>query len=117
MNEEEALKAALNTLYDSLSRTSEESKSEVYFFRGFYIPDRMMQGIERYVKHYVRPGGFLQAVICNDLKESVGRADDTNMRNLPAYVSYFYNEAPGNCWGSLERMEAWLKKGIEDEKV
>ena len=77
--------------------------------KNFYIPERMMGGIERYINDKINPGDFLQAVICNDLREAVGRADDENIRNLPAYVAYFYNEAPSLCWGSKEKMEAWLK--------
>jgi hypothetical protein len=82
-----------------------------YRFRNFYIPERMMPSIERYIKEHIRPGNFLTAVISNNLKEACGLADDENMENLPAYVAYFYNEAPSNCSGSPEKMEAWLKLG------
>lgn len=78
-----------------------------YKFNDFEIPNRMMGGIERYVQDGIMPGGFLQAVICNDLKEAVGMADYENMRNLPAFVSYFYNKTPALCWGSEEKMKAW----------
>ena len=75
---------------------------------GFSIPERMMGGIQRYIEQGIPPGSFLTAVICNDLKEAVGRADGENLRQLPAYVSYFYNDAPSACWGSPEKYEAWL---------
>ena len=81
-----------------------------YKFREFYIPERMGGGINRYIHNNIRPGEFLCAVISNDLREAVGQADDENIANLPAYVSYFYNKAPHNCWGSKKKMEAWLKK-------
>lgn len=84
--------------------------SEPYRFDQFYIPERMMGGIQRYIERGIEPGGFLCAVIENDLKEAVGRADEENMANLPAFVSYFYNEAPSVCWGSPEKMVAWLLK-------
>lgn len=76
---------------------------------GCYIPERMMGGIQRYIDDRIRPGDFLQAVISNDLKLAVGYADEENLRNLPAYVAYFYNEAPSNCWGSRSTMKAWLE--------
>lgn len=82
---------------------------ETYKFGEYYIPERMMGGIKRYIDQGVDPGHFLTAVICNDLKEAVGRADEENMRNIPAYVSYFYNEMPEPCWGSREKMEKWIK--------
>lgn len=76
----------------------------------YQIPQRMMPGIRRYIEQGIEPGGFLTAVICNDLKEAVGRADDENLRNLPAFVSYFYNDVPSTCWGSPERFSAWLAR-------
>jgi hypothetical protein len=82
----------------------------VYQFNQFYIPERMMGGIKRYIEHGIKPGSFLRAVIQNDLREAVGAADDENMANLPAYVAYFYNEAPSDCWGSPENMEAWIER-------
>lgn len=81
----------------------------MYKFRSFYIPKRMMEGLTRYIDHRVEPGGFLKAVISNDLKGAVGLADDENLLNLPAYVTYLYNEAPSLCWGSKENMQTWLK--------
>lgn len=86
-----------------------------YRFQGFFIPDHMMGGLERYINHGVEPGDFLTAVIENDLAEAVGRADAENMHNLPAYVGYLYNEAPSQCWGSPEKMKAWIASFKEKE--
>ena len=82
-----------------------------YKFREFYIPERMMPGIERYVQDRVMPGSFLQAVISNDLRLACANADEENLRNLPAYVAYFYNETPSGCWGSQEKMFYWISGG------
>ena len=71
----------------------------------------MMPGIGRYVKHGVIPGNFLQAIICNDLKNSFMFADDENVENIAAYVGYFYNEVPANAWGSHETMLKWADDG------
>ena len=80
-----------------------------YVFRDFYIPERMIGGIRRYIEQGISPGSFLTAVIENNLSEAVGRADDENQRNLPAFVAYFYNEAPSPCWGSPEKRKAWME--------
>lgn len=80
-----------------------------YEFNGFKIPERMMGGLRRYIDHGIVPGDFLCAVIENDLSEAVGRADSENMRNLPAYVGYLYNEAPRACWDSKEALVAWVE--------
>jgi hypothetical protein len=80
-----------------------------YRYNEFLIPDRMMGGVKRYIEDHIKPGDFLTAVICNDLRGACERADDENLRNLPAYVAYFYNNSPATCWGSKENMDAWLK--------
>ena len=87
-----------------------------YTFREFYIPDRMMGGLIRYIENGIAPGDFLTAVICNDLNGAVGNADDENVRNLPAYIGYLYNEAPSACWGSLEKMLNWMDE-FKDEEI
>ena len=66
--------------------------------------------MEAYITRRLIPGGFLQAVICNDLKEAFGRADEDNTRAMKEIVSWFYNEAPSDCWGSREKMEAWIRR-------
>ena len=80
-----------------------------YKFRNFEIPDYMMGGLERYINHGIMPGHFLTAVLENDLKEAVSQADDNNMKNIPAYMGYLYNEAPSGCYGSPEKVKAWTK--------
>jgi len=87
-----------------------EPITKEYVFRGQYIPPRMLYAIEYYVKEGRIPGHFLQAIIKNDLRDAVSRADDENLKNLAAYVGYFYNETPGTCWGSEKHMLDWAKK-------
>jgi len=84
-----------------------------YTFRDYYIPERMMGGLTRYVQDRILPGDFLAAVISNDLARAVGCADEENLKNLPAYVAWLYNKAPMNCWGSREAMGAWLNNTEE----
>lgn len=74
-----------------------------------YIPDHMIDGVKRYIDEGIPPGSFLTAVICNDLKEAVGRADHINIKALPNIVSWFYNNAPRTCWGSEENFRAWVE--------
>ena len=72
------------------------------------IPDATIAAIRRYVDHGIPPGGFLLAVLGNDLCEACARADDGNARALAAIVAYLYNETPAGCWGSPERVADWL---------
>lgn len=82
------------------------------------VPVRYMrEGVRRYVEFGIPPGNFLQAVVCNDLKEAVGRADDRNLAHLVDWVKWFYNLAPAVCWGSVEKYEAWLEKHRERRRA
>ncbi len=81
-----------------------------YTFRNFYIPERMMPALKNYTEHGEIPGDFLQAVISNDLSGAVGRADEENLANLPAFVAYLYNEVPAGAWGSREKMYKWRSR-------
>lgn len=79
-----------------------------YVFWGFTIPEYMLEALKRYIEYGQKPGGFLTAVISNDLRNAVARADDHNIVNLRAYIGYLHNEAPANCWGSYDNMQQWL---------
>lgn len=73
-----------------------------------FLPDHMHQSMELYLGNGIEPGSFLYAVLTNNLKEAVGRADDINIRYLPNIVSYCYNKIPSGAWGSQEKVEAWM---------
>lgn len=82
------------------------------------IPHHMIGGLYRYIEHRIPPGDFLMVVLSNDLKEACGRADDTNIKIIPNYVRFLYNDAPSQCWGSPEKVRAWLTSsdGANDAK-
>lgn len=72
------------------------------------IEPRFQESIDAYVATGRPTGGFLEAVLTNDLKESIARADERALDNLPHIVSYLYNETPARCWGSQARVQEWL---------
>ena len=86
----------------------------MYAFKEFYIPERMMGGIERYINHGITPGHFLTAVLKNDLMEAISHGDLENQKNLVAYAGYLYNEAPTACYGSPEKVKAWVKSKSQE---
>jgi hypothetical protein len=75
------------------------------------IPERMQAGIIKWILIGQMPGHFLSAVIRNDLKEAIARADDENVIGLAAYIHFFYNHAPIGCWGSKEKVLQWEQNG------
>jgi hypothetical protein len=77
----------------------------------FQIPIHMHNGIIRWILDGIRPGTFLCAIVENNLKESIMRADIDNITRLIAYVNFFYNAAPGGCWGSVDKVRQWENDG------
>ena len=73
------------------------------------IPSHTLGGLQRYIEHGVPTGGFLEAVLSNNLRGACERADDLNQHALFEIVSWLYNDAPSGCWGSPAKHEAWLK--------
>ena len=71
------------------------------------IPEHCRAGMKRYIEEGTIPGGFLQAVISNNLVQALGQADSINKTRMHNYISFLYNEAPLSSWGSKEKMLAW----------
>jgi len=72
------------------------------------FPTEHMRGAaQRWIENALTPGGFLTAVLENDLKGAVARADHMNLAKLPEIVQWFTWNAPSSCWGSPEKVEAW----------
>lgn len=70
--------------------------------------------LKMYIEDGIEPGGFLSAVLQNNLCEAAGRADLYNRRRLFEYVQWLYNDAPANCWGSPEKVQAYLERNNDE---
>ena len=75
------------------------------------ISEDLKEALEDYVETGELHGHFLTAVLENDLREAVSRADLNNRRNLTEIVMYCLNHIPYQCWGSKERVAEWIDKG------
>lgn len=73
--------------------------------------DYMAGAVQRYVERGFEPGSFMQAILCNDLISAVGRADAFNRMYILEWVEWIDLNLPGNCWGSVERYDAWVRSG------
>jgi hypothetical protein len=80
------------------------------------IAPHIKAAIDRYVETGCPLGGFLTAVMENNLMEAMGRADDGNKASLHAICGYVYMEIPGDCHGSQEKVEAWYEKHAEERR-
>lgn len=73
------------------------------------IPEYMRRGLVDYICKGWPPGDFLKAVLQGRLKDSVLRADSTNLPLLPTYVRWLMEFAPMHSWGTDANYAGWLK--------
>jgi hypothetical protein len=73
------------------------------------IRPEIRESLLRYATDGVPVGGFLQAVIANDLVDAVARASLDNILALPAIAVFVRNELAGMCWGSRRIYRAWVE--------
>jgi hypothetical protein len=75
------------------------------------IPDYMQDGVILYVERGIRGGGFLSAVLSNDLIEAFGAADMDNTNAMASWAKLIYNYLPAASWGSPEMVAKWVERG------
>ena len=97
--------------YIKFENNPDNQEYSFYKYGKYHIPDYMVDGIKNYLRHGIRPGSFLYAVLENNLTEAVAFADKDNMANLPAYAYWLMNEVPTIAWGSEENVETWIRMG------
>lgn len=68
----------------------------------------VLDSLIRYAETGCPTGGFLRAVLSNDLMEAVSRADADNRRTLVDIVQFVYMELPRGCYGSPETVLEWI---------
>ena len=71
------------------------------------LPEHLHEPLVAFIEQGRPTGGFLEAVLSNDLKAAVGRADDVSSGMLVPLVRWLYNYAPGECNGSSEKYRTW----------
>ena len=72
------------------------------------IPAPTLEALKRYVNHHCPTGGFLEAVLSNNLSEAVGTADRDNTLALKAIMMWVYWACPHTAQGSREKYRAWI---------
>lgn len=74
------------------------------------IPEYCQSGARKYILYGQPNGGFLTSVFENDLQRAATKADPVNILHLADYARLMYN-APHDCWGSKEKVKAWIQSG------
>lgn len=78
------------------------------------IPQGILDGLHRYQTYGIMPGGFLSAVLENDLMSAVMLADEKSQEAFFEIVHYVYHELPYACHGSKEKIVSWIALKTED---
>lgn len=71
------------------------------------VPAHLAPGLNRWIRDGIMPGGFLRAVLSNDLRTAVAAGDPTSVEALPDIVRWLEERAPPDCWGSAEAVQRW----------
>lgn len=75
------------------------------------VPESCARALLRYVLHGVEMGGFMMAIVSNDLFGAFGRADVHNKLHIDSITKFIYNHCPCGCHGSKEKVQKWLDMG------
>ena len=75
------------------------------------LPEHMQEGARSYVETGRPPGGFMRAVLCNDLMGAFSRADAANEAHMKEWTMWLFNDAPSGCWGDEETVNEWVESG------
>lgn len=62
-----------------------------------------------YLDHGRPLGGFLQAIVANDLYVAAKKSDPMNYQALRQYVDFLYEAADPRAYGSYKRYDVWVK--------
>ena len=73
------------------------------------IPEHMRAGAKAYIENGVQPGGFLTAVLSNDLVMAWYHGDDINRKAMGGWAKWLWQrEIPRKCWGSKRAISDWV---------
>lgn len=80
----------------------------------YQIPDHLVDGLVRYQTEHIRTGGFLEAVIANDLARAASQAGyGVTLADLKMLVSWVGAELPSHAHGSYEAIDTWCAEPAE----
>ena len=76
------------------------------------VPRHLAEGLLAHALTGFPVGGFLTAVLCNDLVMTLAReTDNLTLADLTRLGTVLYNCLPQECWGSSIAVDAWKAAG------
>ncbi len=80
-------------------------------FQPYSVPKNIQRALSDYIERGIPVGGFLYAVLSNDLFTAVNQTED--LTGLSEIVNWIYDRAPQACWGSEAKVIRWLQEHPE----
>lgn len=74
------------------------------------VPPSLHEGLIEYIMDGRPTGGFLRAVLDNNLYRAVNYADVDNVRQLGPIVDFLTNYAPPACWLRPDYVDTWIRQ-------
>jgi hypothetical protein len=78
---------------------------------GRSLPEDLVETIYSYVLFGYSPGGFLESILKNNLYFAVGFCDETRAPLFFPIVRYIRSRLRGDCYGSPEIVNDWMRHG------
>jgi hypothetical protein len=84
-----------------------------------HIPEHCRAPLLAYIEHGRPTGDFLKMILSGcSWFTAVTWADDTNREHLLRYAQFLLNDAPQECWGSPDKVRAWIaRRGLYGQGV
>lgn len=73
-----------------------------------FVPPHLREGIINHIQTGRGVGNFLDAVLCNDLRNAIFCADRVSLQALPTIVRWLHNYAPSQCHGNENHVRGWI---------
>lgn len=72
------------------------------------VPEHLHDGLVNYLAHHKHTGQCLMAILANDLRGTIERADEATRDGLLQIVSFLTWDAPAIAWGTPAKVQGWL---------
>lgn len=75
------------------------------------IPEHIRPGLQRYIETGLLPGDCLRAILANNLRDAIERADPIVHAGLGNILLFLVTYVPRECWGAPSKLTFWCGEG------
>jgi hypothetical protein len=77
------------------------------------VSPAVADSLKHYIEDRIPTGGFLEAVLSNNLQLAVGKADSQHIHRLREILWLVNEFVPAGAHGSTQRVRAWLDGAMD----